>query len=163
MSEDTKEKYLKIALVVVGVIFWLIYPLSLIWPSGWIWHGGQGAYYLQMICGIYAVLGIYLIAAARNPGENRSLISFTIWSTVVHAAIMGRRRFPTVGSTAISLAMFQPCSQSRPSCGCSLQRGNGSSGRPPKTRATLSLLRHPCRPSLIVNDQYFQHYLGRTT
>jgi hypothetical protein len=29
------------------------------------------------------------LAAARNPGENRSLISFTIWSTVVHAAIMG--------------------------------------------------------------------------
>jgi hypothetical protein len=78
MSEDTREKYLKIALFVVGVIFWLIYPLSLIWPSGWIWHGGQGAYYLQMICGIYAVLGIYLIAAARNPGENRSLISLIL-------------------------------------------------------------------------------------
>ena len=34
MSEDTKEKYLKIALVVVGVMFLLVYPLSLIWPSG---------------------------------------------------------------------------------------------------------------------------------
>ena len=88
MSEDTREKYLKIALVVFGVIFLLIYPLGLIWPSGWIWHGGQGAYYLQMICGIYAVLGIYLITAARNLGENRSLISFTIWSSVVHALIM---------------------------------------------------------------------------
>jgi hypothetical protein len=41
-----------------------------------------------MICGIYAVLGIFLIAAARDPAENRSLISFTIWSSVVHAAIM---------------------------------------------------------------------------
>jgi hypothetical protein len=40
-------------------------------------------------CGVYAVLGIYLIAAARNPAENRSLISFTIWWSVVHAAIMG--------------------------------------------------------------------------
>jgi Family of unknown function (DUF6632) len=89
MSKDTREKYLKIALVVFGVTFLLIYPLGLIWPSGWLWHGGQGAYYFQMICGIYAVLGIYLITAARNPGENRSLISFTIWSSVVHAAIMG--------------------------------------------------------------------------
>ena len=89
MSEDTKEKYLKIALVVFGVLFLLVYPLGLVWPSGWIWHGGQGAYYFQMICGIYAVLGIYLITAARNPGANRSLISFTIWSSVVHAAIMG--------------------------------------------------------------------------
>ena len=41
-----------------------------------------------MFCGVYAVLGAYLIAAARNPSENRSLISFTIWSTIVHAGIM---------------------------------------------------------------------------
>jgi hypothetical protein len=41
-----------------------------------------------MICGVYAFLGAYLIAAARNPSENRSLISFTIWSSIVHAAIM---------------------------------------------------------------------------
>ena len=41
-----------------------------------------------MICGIYAVLGAYLIAAARNPSENRSLISFTVWSSIVHAGIM---------------------------------------------------------------------------
>jgi hypothetical protein len=41
-----------------------------------------------MICGVYAVLGAYLIAAARNPSEHRSLISFTIWSSIVHAGIM---------------------------------------------------------------------------
>ena len=34
------------------------------------------------------VLGAYLIAAARNPSEHRSLISFTIWSSIVHAGIM---------------------------------------------------------------------------
>jgi hypothetical protein len=88
MNNETRERYLKLALVVFGVVFLLIYPLSLLWPSGWVWHGGDGTYYLQMICGIYAVLGIFLIAAARNPAENRSLISFTIWSSVVHAAIM---------------------------------------------------------------------------
>jgi L-lactate permease len=60
----------------------------LIWPSGWVWHSGHGEYYLQMICGIYAVLGVFLILAARNPSEHRSLISFTIWSSIVHAAIM---------------------------------------------------------------------------
>ncbi|MGB0086953.1 MAG: DUF6632 domain-containing protein [Rhodomicrobiaceae bacterium] len=88
MNTVTREKLLKIALVAIGLIFFLIYPLGLIWPSGWIWHGGAGTYYLEMICGIYAVLGAYLIAAARNPSENRSLISFTIWSSVVHAGIM---------------------------------------------------------------------------
>jgi uncharacterized protein DUF6632 len=43
-----------------------------------------------MICGVYAVLGGYLIAAARKPSENRSLISFTIWANVVHAGITRR-------------------------------------------------------------------------
>ena len=71
-----------------GIVFFLVYPLGMVWPSGWQWHGGEGRYYLQMICGIYAVLGVFLILAARNPSEHRSLISFTIWSSVVHAAIM---------------------------------------------------------------------------
>jgi hypothetical protein len=88
MDDITREKFLKIALVAIGVICFTIYPLGMLWPSGWLWHGGHGQYYLQMICGIYAVLGVFLIAAARNPAENRSLISFTIWSSIVHAGIM---------------------------------------------------------------------------
>jgi uncharacterized protein DUF6632 len=88
MNEDARDKLLKIALVAFGTIFFLVYPLGLIWPSGWVWHGGEGRYYLQMICGVYAVLGAFLIAAARNPSEHRSLIWFTIWSSIVHAAIM---------------------------------------------------------------------------
>jgi AraC-like DNA-binding protein len=63
MDDITREKLLKIALVAVGAIFFTIYPLSLIWPSGWQWHGGHGQYYFQMICGIYAVLGAYLVVA----------------------------------------------------------------------------------------------------
>ena len=88
MNNEIRERYLKLVLVVSGIAFLLIYPLGLVWPSGWVWHGGEGSYYLQMISGVYAVLGIFLIAAARNPAENRSLISFTIWSSLVHAAIM---------------------------------------------------------------------------
>jgi len=88
MSDNTRETLLKAALIVFGVIFLLVYPLGLIWPSGWVWHGGEGKYYLQMICGIYAVLGAFLINAARNPSEHRSLIWFTIWSSIVHALIM---------------------------------------------------------------------------
>jgi len=88
MENTTHERFLKIALVTIGVIFFTIYPLSLIWPSGWQWHSGHGQYYLQMICGVYAVLGAFLIAAAGNPSEHRSLISFTVWSSVVHAGIM---------------------------------------------------------------------------
>jgi len=84
-SNDT---LLKIALIFFGILMLLVYPLGLVWPAGWVWHAGQGAYYLQMICGIYVVLGLYLIAAARNPSEHRSLISFTITSSIVHAGIM---------------------------------------------------------------------------
>jgi hypothetical protein len=88
MSSESKETFLKLALNVFGVVFILVYPLGMIWPSGWVWHGGQGQYYLQMICGVYAVLGVFLIAAARNPSAHRSLILFTVWSSIVHAAIM---------------------------------------------------------------------------
>ena len=88
MKSTEKEKILKLALRLFGVIFLFVYPLGFIWPSGWVWHGGMGSYYLQMIAGIYAVLGIFLILAATNPGANRSLISFTVWSSLVHAAIM---------------------------------------------------------------------------
>ena len=88
MTREAKDNLLKLALIAFGVIFCLIYPMGLVWPSGWIWHGGQGQYYLQMICGVYAVLGVFLIVASRNPSEHRSLISFTVWSSVVHAAIM---------------------------------------------------------------------------
>jgi len=88
MNNETRERYLKLALVVFGVVFFLIYPLGLVWPAGWVWHGGEGTYYLQMICGVYAVLGVFLIAAARDPSNHRSLISFTIWSSLVHACIM---------------------------------------------------------------------------
>ena len=88
MNNASKEKMLKLALRLFGVIFLLVYPLGMIWPSGWVWHGGAGGYYLQMIAGIYAVLGIFLIIAASNPAANRSLISFTVWSSIVHAVIM---------------------------------------------------------------------------
>jgi hypothetical protein len=88
MTSTQKEKLLRFALAAFGVIFCLIYPVGLVWPSGWVWHGGHGQYYLQMICGVYAVLGIFLVAAARDPYSNRSLISFTIWSSLVHAGIM---------------------------------------------------------------------------
>ncbi len=88
MNITTQEKYLKIALVAFGVIFLLLYPIGLVWPAGWTWYGGEGVYYLQMICGVYFVLGLFLIAAAKNPSQNRSLIAFTIWSSLVHAVIM---------------------------------------------------------------------------
>jgi len=42
MDDVTREKLLKVDLIVVGAIFFTISPLGLIWPSGWQWHGGHG-------------------------------------------------------------------------------------------------------------------------
>ncbi|HSS21556.1 MAG TPA: DUF6632 domain-containing protein [Pyrinomonadaceae bacterium] len=93
MSDTQRLKYLQIALVLVGIIFiGGIYLLMMIWPSGWKWHSGHSDYPM-MIIGIYATLGVFLILAARNPLAHRSLIWFTVWSSVVHAAIMAVQSF----------------------------------------------------------------------
>lgn len=81
------HRYLKIALIVVGIAFLLIYPLMKIWASGWSWQLGQYEYE-QMIVGIYATLGIFLLWASQKPEAHLSLIWFTVWSSVVHGLIM---------------------------------------------------------------------------
>jgi Family of unknown function (DUF6632) len=93
MARYDRLTYLRIALIAVGVIFIAaIYPLMIIWRSGWTWHAGHSDYPM-MIVGVYATLGVFLLMAARNPLENRSLIWFTVWSSIVHAAIMAVQSF----------------------------------------------------------------------
>ncbi|MDR6632270.1 hypothetical protein J2X72_001041 [Phyllobacterium sp. 1468] len=86
----SRLKLLQIVLFAFGVVFCLLYPLAIIWPSGWAWHDGppSASQYFMMIVGIYATLGIFLVRASRNPMAHKSLIEFTIWSSVVHALIM---------------------------------------------------------------------------
>lgn len=93
ISNANRLFFLRIALVAVGVIFIAgIYSFSIIWPSGWVWGHGH-SHYLPMIMGVYATLGVFLIIAARNPEAHRSLISFTVWSSLVHSAIMAAQSF----------------------------------------------------------------------
>ena len=82
-----RESMLRIALVGTGVVFLLVYPLMVVWPSGWTWQPSQHEYE-QMIVGIYATLGIFLLWASRRPAAHLSLIWFTVWSSVVHGGIM---------------------------------------------------------------------------
>lgn len=96
MAVSERLKYLRIALFLVGLIFIFgIYPLTILWPSGWSWNTGQSEY-LQMILGIYATLGVFLVIASRDPLAHRSLIWFTVWSSVVHAGIMAAQ---AIGNT----------------------------------------------------------------
>lgn len=89
-AQPARIKYLRLALQLVGVTFIFgIYTLTLLWPSGWSWHTGHHTpHYLQMILGVYAALGIFLLIASRQPLAHLSLIWFTVWSSVVHAGVM---------------------------------------------------------------------------
>jgi uncharacterized protein DUF6632 len=88
MSDEARLSYLRIALIGVGLIaIFGFYPLALVWPSGWTWGHGH-SHYLLMIVGVYATLGVFLLLASRDPLANKSLIWFTVWSSVVHGAIM---------------------------------------------------------------------------
>lgn len=80
---------LRVALIIFGLIFiFALYPLTVLWPSGWAWHLVGQNVYLQMILGLYATLGVFLILAAKNPTQHLSLIWFTVWSSIVHGGIM---------------------------------------------------------------------------
>jgi len=78
-----RERALKIVLVSVGLLFTaLVYPLTMFVRQ-------EPA--LAMMLSLYVTLGIFLLLAARNPSANRGLISFTAWSSFVHAALMGEQ------------------------------------------------------------------------
>ena len=72
---------LKIVLALVGLLFIaLIYPML-------VFVRQEPA--LSMMFSLYVTLGIFLLLAIRNPSANRSLIAFTAWSSLAHAAVMG--------------------------------------------------------------------------
>ena len=72
---------LKIVLALVGLLFIaLIYPML-------VFVRQDPA--LSMMFSLYVTLGIFLLLAIRNPSANRSLIAFTAWSSLAHAAVMG--------------------------------------------------------------------------
>jgi len=96
MSDAQRLLYLRIALIVIGLMCFALYPLGLVWPSGWTWGHGH-SHYLMMIIGVYATLGVFLLLAARDPDAHKDIIWFTIWSSVVHAAIMGAQSLSDAG------------------------------------------------------------------
>jgi hypothetical protein len=89
VTAAARLSYLRVALILVGLIFIFgVYPLMMgLWPSGWRWSPNQ-AQYEQMILGVYATLGVFLLIASRNPLRHLSLIWFTVFSSIVHAGIM---------------------------------------------------------------------------
>jgi Family of unknown function (DUF6632) len=95
VASTSGYRLLQVALVVFGAVMILLYPLAVVWPSGWAWHRGAPyeSDYFMMIVGLYVTLGIFLLNAARRPEANVSLIWFTVGSSLVHAAIMAVQSF----------------------------------------------------------------------
>jgi hypothetical protein len=89
MEDEEKLKLLTVALYAFGAIFVVGVPAMMmwIWPAGWGWTPSQPEYE-QMVMGIYATLGVFLILAAKDPLAHASLIWFTVWSSIVHGGIM---------------------------------------------------------------------------
>jgi len=84
---STRERALQVVLVVLGLLTAgaNIYPLVTSLLAGLRPTGGTTA---PMFWTMYATLGVFLVLAARNPSAHRSLIAFTVWSSVAHAAVM---------------------------------------------------------------------------
>jgi hypothetical protein len=76
-----RELRLKIALAVVGVLF-----VALAFPMVMFIRQAPA---LSMQFSLYVTLGVFLLLAIRNPSASRSVIAFTAWSSLAHAALMG--------------------------------------------------------------------------
>lgn len=76
-----RETTLKIVLAVVGLLF-----LLMAWPMVAFIRQEPA---LSMMMSLYVTLGVFLLLAVRNPAAHRSLIAFTAWSSLAHAALMG--------------------------------------------------------------------------
>jgi uncharacterized membrane protein YeiB len=83
-----RQRWLRLALITFGLIFTIgLLPMTLLFPSSWMWEPRQ-LEYEQMILAVYAVLGFFLLRAAKRPEAHASLIAFTAWSSLVHGAVM---------------------------------------------------------------------------
>jgi hypothetical protein len=79
-----RERALKVALVLVGVLFRAgIYPLI-----GSLLHPADSDTGDTMMLSLYVAFGIFLLIAVRNPSAHRSLIAFAAWSSFAHAVAM---------------------------------------------------------------------------
>lgn len=81
-----RERALKILLVLTGLACLAgLYPLSGALRDGTATTINRQD---QMILSIYIALGVFLLIAAREPREHRSLILFAGWSTLAHDGVM---------------------------------------------------------------------------
>ena len=83
-----RERMLQVVLGIVGVFFVaLIYPLYTdLWHSKWLLELNNETE--PMFLSFYIALGPFLLLAVRKPSLHHSLIAFTAWWSLAHAAVM---------------------------------------------------------------------------
>ena len=84
---EFQQKFLPPMLVITGIAFLGLKLMMLLFPDAWGWSPAQHEYE-GMIIGVYAVLGLFVLNAARDPMSHLSLIWFVAISNLVHGLIM---------------------------------------------------------------------------
>ena len=100
MDEQVRTQRLSVALKVISIFFmsFVVFAILVIIDSPLVsegsviaalgrWHPFNKAYEI-MIATVYIVWGIMLWRASKNPSDHKSLIEFTIWGNLAHAAVM---------------------------------------------------------------------------
>ncbi len=136
MTESDRVKYLRIALLVVGVIFIVgIYPLTVLWPSGWSWNAGQSEY-VQMILGIYATLGVFLvICISESP---RAPKPHLVHRVVQHCSCRYHGGTVAVHGAPLGGRAGAVCSGGGPRFVYTARRSDRDLASPSRTRAVVS-------------------------
>ncbi|HEY3930048.1 MAG TPA: DUF6632 domain-containing protein [Candidatus Koribacter sp.] len=115
-----RERALQVVLAIVGAMFCAVSYFAVTFVRQ------EPA--LAMMMTVYATLGVFLLLAVRRPAEHRSLIAFTAWSSLAHAALMtfqahqhyilnrelmGVAVFVLIGVLLIALAPPKPTAHSK--------------------------------------------------
>ena len=92
MSDANRPLYLRIALIVFGLTFVFgVYVGNCLALR--LDVGTRTLALSDDDVGVYATLGVFLLVASRNPDAHRSIIWFTVWSSLVHGGIMAFQSF----------------------------------------------------------------------
>ena len=80
----SRERALKFVMILSGLLFLAgVIPLATS-----LLDGQRSNDIVPMFLSVYVTLGVFLLIAARNPSEHRSLVLFAAWSIFAHAVVM---------------------------------------------------------------------------
>lgn len=95
ISRDPEMRVVSTAMVVIGVGILVALPLLFFaFPAGFQWGShpdsphDEWSPYAFMLGTMYAALGVVLLRSASDPAKHTSILDYTIYSSVLHGALM---------------------------------------------------------------------------